>query len=662
MFNLGGKYILVCAILILCGFSFAAPDSKAPAKNSGKPPAGKQAPSSGFSAQIKAAKAAQAVRDSLAKQARLDSIAKVDSITKVLIEAEKQAELAKAAENARRDSIARIENARQDSIAKAEAAKKDAAAKAEAAKQDSIARAEATKRDAATKAEAARQDSIARAEAAKKDAIAKAEAAAKRDSIAKAEATKRDSIAKAEAAKRDSIARVEAARRDSIAAARQDSIARANAPPYPHYEAYLDSLEAYVRYLLPGIERLDSARKATREETLKPKSDYETKAAYQERAANFDKNKQIKLDNLEKEYFEKERGIGRLVTAATIKEDFQPDWGKLLEKNTNADGYKSRIDTIQFRINEMRVKIAQLNKQLGSLLLQKGDSAKIAKNLKEKNFTYMARLDNAKILMQDYILQEHAKVLRTDRKKVDMSLGAYYVDNQEFELGMRDIYSEKFPFDFVGRVRIPPEQAEIIDRRTDDFTVSIDYINFPFMLNGAKVFPGAKKAYVFWKDKEFKNEGVFRNVSGFEDAPGYFEWAMRADSLISGKLEPQDLDASFAMKKVKFSESTGPSWWTIPKVVRILSFTLSAASLGAAIMRNSKVDKKLKEAKDTFGKAETLIRTGDFTDDAVRYDYETLRNNYYKQKEELHDAENLRNILYISAGAFGAIGIVSFAF
>ena len=629
MLNLGGKCILVCVILLLCGFSFAAPA----AKSSAKPPAGKQAVSSGFSAQIKAAKAAQATRDSLARQARLDSIAKVDSITKVLIEAEKQAEMAKAAENAKRDSIARIENAKQDSIAKADAAKRDAAAKAEASKQDSIARADAAKRDAASKAEAARQDSIARADAAKRDAAAKAEAAARRDSIARADAAKRD----------------------SIAAARRDSIARANAPPYPHYEAYLDSLEAYVRYLLPGIERLDSTKKAISEEPLKPKSDYESKASYEDRVANFDKNKKQKIENLEKEYFEKERGINRLITAVTLKDDFQPEWGKLLEKNTNADGYKSRIDTIQYRINEMRVKIAQLNKQLGRLILQNGDSAKIAKNLKEKNFSYMARLENAKTLMQDYILQEYAKVLRTDRKKVDMSLGVYYVDNHEFELGMRDIYSEKYPFDFVGRVRIPPAQAEMIDRRTDHFTVSIDYINFPFMVNGVKVFPGAKKAYVFWKDYEFENEGVFKNVPGFENVDGYFDWAMRADSLISGKLEPKDLDASYAMQKIKYREDTGPSWWTVPKVVRILAFTLSAASLGTAIMKNSKVDKKLKDTEAAFNDAEAAILSKD-------PDYPEKRSAYNKQTKNLNKIENERNILYIAAGTFGVIGIVSFAF
>jgi len=567
MLNLCGKYISVCVILLLCGYSFAAPPAKAPAKAA--PPA-KQSVSGGFAAQMAAKRAAQIARDSLA---RLDSIAKIDSIVKAM-ESDRQDSIARVTESDRQDSIAKVETARQDSIARVETARKD------------------------------------------------------------------------------SIARVEAARKDSIA--RAEAMVRANAPPYPNYEAYLDSMEAYVRYLLPGIDRLDSAKKAVSEETLKPKSDYESQAAYEQRAANFDKHKQQKIDNLEKEYFEKEKGISRLVTAAALKEDFLPDWGGLLEKNTNADGYKGRIDTLSYKINEMRVKIAQLNKQLGRLILYRSDSVKIAKNLREKNFQYLARLENAKTVVQDYILQEHAKVLRTDRKKVDMSLGAYDVEKQEFELGMRDIYSEKYPFDYVGKVKIPTAQAEMIDRKTDDFTVSIDYINYPLIISGGKTFPGAKKAYIFWKEHEFKNDGVFRNVEGFENVAGYLEWAMRADSLIRGELRPQNLDASYAMQKVKYKEDTGPSWWTAPRIVRVLAFTLSAASLGYGILQNNKVSSKVKELKTTFNDAEIFM----FDEDL----YPDKYNKYKDQKKKLYDTENLRNILYISAGAFGAIGLVSFTF
>jgi len=307
----------------------------------------------------------------------------------------------------------------------------------------------------------------------------------------------------------------------------------------------------------------------------------------------------------------------------------------------------------------MKVKIAQLNKQLGRLFLYKSDSTKIAKNVREKNFGYMARLDNAKILMQDYMLQDQAKVMRTDRKKVDMYLGNYDVDKQEFEVNARDIYSEKYPFDFIGRVKIPTQYAEIIDKKTDDFTVSIDYINFPFMVNGTKTFPGAKKAYIFWKDQEFENEGGFRIVPGYEEIPGFEVWALRADSLISGKLAHQGLDASFAKAKVKYKEDTGPSWWTAQRIIGVLAFSASAGCLVAGILQNSKAKNKLKEAKETFGEAEKMLV------DVKNYDaddYSAKRKEYNDQKNDLKKIENMRNIFYISAGVFGVAGVVSFAF
>jgi len=571
MLGLGGKCILVCVILLLCGYSYAATGkapAKAPAKVSTAKAPAKQVVS-GFAAQMAAKKAEQARRDSLA---RLDSLAKIDS-------------LVRAMESHKLDSIDRAaEYDRQDSIASAEAYRLDSIARMEVMRQDSI----------------------------------------------------------AAAARRDSIARIEA-------------MAKANGTPYPHYEAYLDSLEAYVRYLLPSIDRLDSAKIAIRDEPLKGKSEYESQVAYEQRVANFDKNKQQRIENLENEYLEreKEKGIGRLLTAATLREDIQPDWGNLLQQNANEEVYKKRIDTLSYRTNEMKVKIAQLNKQLGRLVLYRNDSTKIARSLRDKNFGYMARLDNAKKLMQDYIIQEQAKVSRTERRKVDMSLGAYDIERQEFELNMRDVYSEKYPFDYSGKVKIPSAQAEVIDRKTDDFTVSIDYINYPFMVNGIKTFPGAKKAYVFYKDQEFKNEGIFKNVDGFENVDGYLEWAMYADSLISGKLSPRFLDASFAMQKVKYKEDTGPSWWTLPRIVRVVAFTISAASLGTAIWQNSKVSSKVKSLEKTFEDAENSMFDAD---------YQGKYEAYNKQKSELRSVENWRNIFYISAGTFGVVGVVSFAF
>jgi hypothetical protein len=257
--------------------------------------------------------------------------------------------------------------------------------------------------------------------------------------------------------------------------------------------------------------------------------------------------------------------------------------------------------------------------------------------------------------MQDYIIQEQTKVMNTERRKVVMSLGAYNVEKQEFELSMNDINSKTVPFNYTGKIKITPAQAQIIDRKTDDFTVSLDYINFPFIVDSNSLFPGVKKGYVFYKDQEFPQAGSFQNVPGFEKHPNYLEWALRADSMLSGKLSPRKLDSLYAMSKVKYKEDKGPSWWTAPRVIRVIALTLSAAGVGVGIWQNHEASSRKDKLKDTEGKWHDAVKAGGANADNVKKEYD-------RDKDRLNNFENYRNISYISAGALGGIGLVSFFF
>jgi hypothetical protein len=470
------------------------------------------------------------------------------------------------------------------------------------------------------------------------------------DSAALSAQAAADSVAKAEQAKKeqtklDSVERVLAAERAAAAAKAK--------PIYPSYEIYLDSLDSYAKSLYPGMRTLDSLKLAVTTAPLAPKSEYETQAAFDSRVANYEKDKKQKVKALEKDYYTREKAsIDKLVQAITIKDDIQPEWGGLLQKDSTIDGYLERINKFLTKINDMKIRTAQSDKLFAGLALSDGDSATIAKSRAEKNFLYTSRLQRACELMQDYILQEQSKVLSTERKKVDMTLGAYNVEKQEFELSMSDINSKTVPFNYSGKIKIPPAQAQVIDRKTDDFTVSLDYINFPFVVDSASLFPGVKKGYVFYKDQEFPHVGGFMNVPGFEKHPNYLDWALRADSMLSGKLLPRKLDSLYAMSKVKYKEPkapSGPSWWTAPRVVRVIALTLSAASLGVGIWQNSEASSKEKDAKAIYDKA---VKTKD----------ESLKKSYNDAVSDKESAENLRNIFYISSGVLGSAGIVSFFF
>jgi hypothetical protein len=107
---------------------------------------------------------------------------------------------------------------------------------------------------------------------------------------------------------------------------------------------------------------------------------------------------------------------------------------------------------------------------------------------------------------------------------------------------------------------------------------------------------------------------------------------------------------------VKYKEDKGPSWWTAPRVIRVIALTLSAAGVGVGVWKHIEANNKQSDLKDTGEAAEAAWSDRD----KVKYD--NLKKDYDSDKKSLRDLENQRNIFAISAGALGAIGMVSFFF
>jgi hypothetical protein len=422
-------------------------------------------------------------------------------------------------------------------------------------------------------------------------------------------------------------------------------------PPYSNYEDYLDSLVSIARSLMPIKEKFESQKALVNAETLKPKTEYESQQNFDARAASFDSEKQKKIKKIDKEYkAEVDKRKGKLKDAVNYK-DLQPDWSGILRPDTTKEGYKDREEKLTTKISVMERRTTQVYEVLAGLdILSKGN----LETLDTKNRIYMARLGRAKELMQDYMLQDDAKVLRTEKKRVSMYLGEYSVDKQEFEFVMNDANSATVPFDYIGKLKISPQVAQEIDRQTDDFTVSLDYINYPFFVGDVKLFPGAKKAYVYYKDNETPNTGVFRNVPGFEVAQGYVEWALHADSIISGKLKNRNLDSLYVMKKAV--PKVGTFWSRNKNIIRGTLLGLAAVSTGMGFWQNGVAG----DAKD--GMKRTTEKAKDALDVKDEAEYNNLQDSYNSDKKDLRSAENTRNGFYIAAGVFGTAGVVCFFF
>jgi hypothetical protein len=401
---------------------------------------------------------------------------------------------------------------------------------------------------------------------------------------------------------------------------------------YHSYEAYLDSIELIAKSLLPGRLTLDSMKYVVSS------------------GAGTEKGKQIKTEYLENQHKAKEKKVmDKLSSTIRLSKDIQPEWEGMLQQNENETGeYRKRIEKFKEKISDMDVMGARIKSLLVKLNVDESD----IEALDKKNMLYVKRMERACELMQNYMLKEEAQVLSTEKKKLEMYLGGYDMDKEEFKVNVKDL-SSSVPFDYHGTIKIKPRLAEIIDGEIDDFTASIDYMNYPFTVDGAKVYPGAKKAHIYYENNEVPTTGTFKNIDGFDCREGYAEWATHVDSLLSGKLKYRNLDSSYAMKKVR----VGPPFWTPRRIFRATVFTLSVASLGLGYWQDYALKSKTKKANELY--SETL-KAAIIGDDETAY--KQNKRAYEDKVNSVQNSKFARNGFYISAGTFGVAGILSFFF
>jgi hypothetical protein len=103
------------------------------------------------------------------------------------------------------------------------------------------------------------------------------------------------------------------------------------------YEEFLDSIEMLAKSVMPEKKRLDSLKALANAETPAPKDEYEKQADYEKRAADFEKAKLQKLQNLEAEYKERTKEpMSKIKQGITGKDDWQPAWAGMLNKDASS--------------------------------------------------------------------------------------------------------------------------------------------------------------------------------------------------------------------------------------------------------------------------------------------------------------------------------------
>jgi chemotaxis protein histidine kinase CheA len=441
----------------------------------------------------------------------------------------------------------------------------------------------------------------------------------------------------------------------------QDSILAEQQKPQI-YEEFFTGIEELAKGVLPEIQRMDSLKAIVNAETTEPKDEFEKQADYDVRIATFEKAKQQKFLEIEQEFRERTKeSTERIKLSLSDKRELQPDWDGMLKKDADVEGYRERINKFNDKISDMKNRISQIGELLGSLQFNQKEAKSLQDNWLQKTSLYFSHLERACELMQDYIIQEQAKILTSEKSKIEMSLGSYDADKEEFEINMNDSASQTVPFDFSGTVKISPALAKETNRQTDNFTANVDYINYPFITGGATLYPGTKKARVYYNDQELPTNGNFKGIQRFYSADGYLEWALYADSLLSGKLSPKNLDSMYAMstKGIKIAKSSGGSdFWTGKNIFRVVMFGLSATSIGLGIMQNSAANSESKKVYAAIKEEASAIK--EYGENSPQH--KAKHSDSKKKVDDFNFSANLRDGFYISAGVLGVAGAVSFFF
>ena len=365
------------------------------------------------------------------------------------------------------------------------------------------------------------------------------------------------------------------------------------------------------------------------------------------------------------------------------------DFGKVLSRNSNIEGYEARIKTIEARKAEVGEELKKILEnfadQYPALEPQKPSETPEAfkkrhdiwtregmrqvAELQKKHKVYVDKLNRSIEVLNDYIIATHSMIINEPSLNAKIELGAYDAEREQFELAAQDTANEKTPFLFKGKVGVPRDTAKSLNRAAPGFQAYLHFVNYPFRTDSVNAVNLATSKLLLSKSGlSLKVDGSFGEIERYKSLDGYRAWKLHADSLVSGSLKPKGLDYSYAMtgkiaanitvadtagSKGK-SSGGGLGWrgWT-----RIVTYTLAAGCIGGAVVKHMAVEKN----KDKVSDIDDILRNA--TNDKEYYRLEEEHRpdrKHYRGK--VKDNEEQRLMFGIGAGVLALGGTVTFFF
>jgi hypothetical protein len=359
------------------------------------------------------------------------------------------------------------------------------------------------------------------------------------------------------------------------------------------------------------------------------------------------------------------------------------DFQKIIAKDTITKGYLKRIGRVKARIVQIDAEIVKILEDFSNtypaLEPQKSDETAQAYEsrktawrnegvrqvgvLRYKHEAYKNKLVRSLKVLENNIIATESQLITETPLNARITLGAYDVEKEVFEVEVQDSANAKSPFYFAGWVGIPRDTAKAMNRSTDGFLVGVSYLNYPFVLNDSSSFNLAMKELALSrKAVSLKMGGGFKPLSKFEYMEGYGPWRIHADSLLSNTLKVNTcLDLDYVIGKKSCGEPTtvaeAPSAGSMPLPdlgwrgwTRILTFTAAAALGAVAVVKQLDLVKKTDKLNAMY------------EDPRYHEDRPNWQKDWEAKNKDFNDVAMSRNIFGAGAGVFAVAGILTFVF
>jgi len=359
------------------------------------------------------------------------------------------------------------------------------------------------------------------------------------------------------------------------------------------------------------------------------------------------------------------------------------DFPKILTKDTTVEGYRERMGRIEARIEQIDGEIKAiiedfsntyptLEPQKPEETLQEFERRKSEWNnegvrqvgvLRSKHETYRNKLLRSLKVLEDNITATELQLIKETPLNAHITLGAYDVEKEIFEITVEDTANARTPFHFQGKAEVPRDTAKAMNRSTDGFMAGVGYISYPFVSGDSSFNLAMKELSLSRKSVPLKVEGAFKPIGRFEEMEGYGKWRSHADSLLNGALKVQGLDLNYALKGEKAKEAAdaagssggGLGWrgWT-----RILTFTAAAACGTLAVLKHLKAE----DYKDKLSEINKSAPTTDNKDPRYTAWYRSNFDSIKDYTDKINNNNNYSDIYGAAAGVFVVAGGLTFVF